>query len=117
MSAKIFEYIDKFNTQDPNTGYLAAREPRLFYVWGHSYEFDNADNWHHLDAICQKLSGRDDTWYATNIEIYDYVKAYESLVFSADGTRIYNPTLREIWLSIDNVIYSVKSGDTLKIGG
>ena len=53
--------------------------------------------------------------YATNIEIYDYVQAYNSLVYSADGTRIYNPTLKTIWLDIDKKVYEIKSGETINV--
>ena len=89
--------------------------PHLFYLWGHSYEFDRDDNWEHLEDICEKLSGKDDTWYATNMQIYDYVTAYHSLVYSADGTRVYNPTLQTIWFDVDRVLYSVEPGETIKI--
>jgi len=37
-----------------------------------------------------------DFWYATNMEIYEYVQAYKSLVYSADGKIVYNPTLLDI---------------------
>lgn len=66
-----------------------------------------------MEDICKKLSDKDDIWYATNIEIYDYVKAYDSLVFSADSNIIYNPTLLEIWFEVDGKLYSVKPGETI----
>ncbi len=109
---KIFEFIDKFSELDDKKLYGALRWPRLFYMWGHSSEFGTFDRLH---EICKKLSGREDTWYATNIEIYDYVKAYESLVFSFDGKTVYNPTLLDIWFDIDRTVYCVKSGETLEI--
>ena len=56
-----------------------------------------------------------DVWYATNIEIYDYVSAYRSLVFSADGSTVYNPTLLTVWFTEDGKLFSVKSGETLII--
>lgn len=96
-------------------GYMTRKYPRLFYLWGHSYEFDNNDNWDLLEEFCETVSGKDDIWYATNIEIYDYVKAYNSLVMSADGKRVYNPTLIEIFFMRDDKNYSVKSGETLVI--
>lgn len=113
---KIFEYIDEFLKIDISVNaYHARRVPRLMYIWGHSYEFDMNDNWNRIEEICQKLSNNDDIWYATNIEIYDYVQAYKSLVYSADGKMIYNPTLHTIWFDVDGVLYSVKSGETLHI--
>ena len=110
------ELIDQFLSIDLSENvYVAARRSRLFYLWGHSFEFDNKNNWDHGEAVFKKLSGHDDIWYATNIEIYDYVQAYNSLVYSADGTRIYNPTLKTIWLDIDKKVYEIKSGETLKL--
>ncbi len=112
---KIFEYIEKFLSAKEDGVYTANKTPKLFYIWGHSYEFDNNGNWEHIEDICEKLSGKDDTWYATNIEIYDYVKAYESLVYSADASRVYNPSLMSVWFWSDGKIVEVKSGETLKL--
>ena len=113
---KIDEYIDKFLGLDFSTDvYIAARQPRLFYMWGHAFEFDRHDNWDHLEHICERLSGKEDVWYATNIEICDYVRAYESLVYSADRKIIYNPTLYKIWFDIDKKLYSIEPGETLRI--
>ena len=113
---KIDEYIDKFLALEfSEKTYSTARRPRLFYMWGHSYEFDRHDNWDRIEHICERLSGKDDIWYATNIEIYDYVMAYNSLRFSADGHIVYNPTLLKIWFDIDGKHYSIESGETLKV--
>ena len=110
---QIMEYIDEFVNMDLSTKtYCARRQPRLFYMWGHSYEFRNADNWEHLEEICAKLGGKDDTWYATNLEIHDYVEAYNSLVYSADGRKVYNPTLIRIWVDVDGVLYDIAPGET-----
>lgn len=112
---KIMEYIEKFLSIDVSKIYDARRIPRLLYIWGHSYEFDQRDNWNHMEEICEKLANNSDIWYATNIEIYDYVEAYKSLVYSADGYMIYNPTLIDIWIDVDGVVYEIGSGKTLKI--
>ena len=115
-NASIFEYIDKFNAVDENCyPYPSGKWPRLMYVWGHSYEFDRNNNWDRIEAICDKLGGRDDTWYATNIEIYDYVHAYDSLIFSADDSIVYNPTLTKVWFYVDDKMYSIAPGETLHI--
>lgn len=112
----VFELIDQFLKIDLSENmYIASRRSRLFYLWGHSFEFDNKNNWDHGEEVMKKLSGHDDIWYATNIEIYDYVQAYNSLIYSADGIRIYNPTLKTIWLDIDKKLYEIKSGETLKL--
>lgn len=111
---KGLEYAEEFvNFIPPNN--IGQYFPRLFYVWGHSYEFDNNDNWDLIEKLCDILSNRDDIWYATNIEIYDYTQAYNSLVCSADNSRVYNPTLYTIWFVQDGVSYSVAPGQTLVI--
>ena len=111
----LFETIDEFLEIDLSKLYIASRFPRLLYIWGHAFEFEHNNNWDRLESICEKLSGREDIWYATNIEIYDYVTAYRSLVYSADNTRVYNPTLIEVWFDIDGKLYSIKSGETLEL--
>ena len=84
-------------------------------MWGHSYEFDRDNNWELMETLCQKLAHNDEIWYATNIEIYDYVQAYKSLRYSANGRMIYNPTLYTIWLDADGTLYHIKPGETLHI--
>lgn len=111
----IMKMIDKFLSIDIDKTYVGERGAKLFFVWGHSFEFDNNNNWELLEEICEKLSGKDDTWYATNIEIYDYVKSYEALQWSADNSRVYNPSLKTVWFDIDKKVYSVNPGETLEI--
>ncbi|GHU04240.1 polysaccharide deacetylase [Spirochaetia bacterium] len=43
-------------------------EPQLFYLWGHSYEFDVDDNWNVIEEFCKLIAGRDDIAYCTNAE-------------------------------------------------
>ncbi len=115
-SPKIMEYIDTFLNIDTSVkAYHAGRVPRLLYVWGHSYEFSADNNWDLIETICQKLSGNDELWYATNMEIYNYVQAYKSLQYSADGHMVYNPTLLKVWLDVDGKLYSVSPGETIRV--
>ena len=100
---------------DVNSLYCARKNPKLFYIWGHSFEFDRNDNWQHLNDICEALSGKEDIWHGTTMEIYEYVKAYEALVYSADGCRVYNPTLQTIWFDDDGKMYCIKPGETIVI--
>lgn len=82
--------------------FLAAgddRAPLLFYLWGHSYEFEGADNWNVIEEFAACVGGRDDIWYATNIEIYDYVQAFARLECSADGRRFRNPTAQTLFFA------------------
>lgn len=112
---KINEWIDEFVSLDVMGLKTNHRRPRLIYIWGHSYEFERDNNWDHIENICKKLAVDSNIWFATNIEIYDYVEAYKSLKFSADGKIVYNPTLFTVWFDIDDDSYSIAPGETLKI--
>lgn len=115
---KLLDWINEFIEMDFDKIYHAKRHPRLMYIWGHTFEFENKKNWERMDEICEKLGNRDDIWYATNIEIHDYVKAFEALQWSADNKKVYNPTAKEVWFEINNrVLYSVKPNETVDISG
>ncbi|MBR5445233.1 MAG: polysaccharide deacetylase family protein [Clostridia bacterium] len=51
--------------------FLAAdpTDPMIFYIWGHSYEFDMFDAWGWFEDFCRLVSGREDVFYGTNKEI------------------------------------------------
>lgn len=87
--------------------------PQLFYLWGHSYEFEQNDNWEVIEKFGEFMGGRDDIWYATNIEVYEYTEAFRSLVFSADGSRVYNPSAFEIFYDKNGKKGSVKPGEQI----
>jgi hypothetical protein len=71
---------------------------RLLYVWGHSYEFRNDNNWDLMEQFGAKMGGREDVWYATNIEIADYVQALRRVEFSADFGMALNPSAADVWI-------------------
>ncbi len=86
---------------------------KLMYVWGHSYEFDNNDNWEVIEEFCKFMGGREDIWYATNIEIIDYLDAAKRLQFTADNTLVYNPSAASVWLEVDDHRYVEAKGGCL----
>ena len=88
---------------------------KVFYVWGHAYEFDNNDNWEIVETLLKKISGQDDIWYATNSEIAEYLEAASQLQYSADGNLVRNPTSRTIWLNVLDREYVIRSGETVVI--
>ena len=110
------EFVDKFLALDiSNKAYHARRASRLLYIWGHSYEFDRDNNWERIEEICQKVANNDEIWYATNIEICDYVDAYKRLRYSADGRMVYNPSVLTVWFDVDNKMYKIDPGETIRI--
>ncbi len=73
----------------------------LFYVWGHSFEFDREHTWDAMEAFCERMHGQADVWYTTNIDYVDYMNAARGLLFSADGTRVQNLSSIPVYAEID----------------
>ncbi len=59
---RLFELAERFLNLNPNI-------PQIFYIWGHSYEFDGKDNWSRFEDFCKLISGRDDIFYGTNKQV------------------------------------------------
>jgi peptidoglycan/xylan/chitin deacetylase (PgdA/CDA1 family) len=104
-NSKLNELSDEFIEKDFNC-------MSLFYVWGHSYEFDVNENWDYFESFCEKISYKNDIWYATNIEILDYINACKKLRYSINCNSVYNPTAFSLWVEIDGKIFEIKSGET-----
>ena len=109
---RLVELTKKFVSGAP----AKNRDPWLFYLWGHSYEFEGNNNWEVIERFCEEIGNKDDIWYASNIAIYDYIAAYKSLRYSLRGDCIYNPTAISVWVDRDGKVYEIKPGELLKIG-
>ncbi len=107
---KLTELTDRFLNEEP------WGAPWLFYLWGHSYEFDFNNNWEIIENFADRVSGRDDIWYATNIEVYDYVESFKLLRFNAETTYVENPTTTKFWFRLNGTMYEIEPGGTLKLG-
>ncbi len=59
---KMFELAERFLSLTPD-------RPQLFYIWGHSYEFDIFNQWDGFEDFCRMVGGRDDIFYGTNREV------------------------------------------------
>ena len=109
---RLMELADKFLAMEVKDA------PQMFYLWGHSYEFNDNDNWYIIEDFCEKTGGKDDIWYATNMEIYEYTEAYKRLIWSIDYSYVTNPTSFDVWVSIrkDGAPATVKipAGEKLK---
>lgn len=62
---QLMELTDNFLNSDPD-------KPQLFYVWGHSYEFDSLNNWEVIEEFCKRVSNKEDIFYGTNTEVFRY---------------------------------------------
>lgn len=92
-------------------------QPQLFYLWGHAYEFDGDNNWNVIEEFLDYMGAHADAiWMATNGEVEQYVHAFRQLVYSADGSRVYNPTGQTLWLEALGKVYEIPAGQTVACG-
>lgn len=88
----------------------------VMYVWGHSFEFGWSGDWSVIETFVEKMAGKDDIWYATNMEICTYIQAVRQQEFSADGMKMHNPTAVSVWVSTQKGLLEVKPGEMKEIG-
>ena len=86
---------------------------QMLYIWGHADEFEYGKNWNIIEEFCDKMADKDSIWYATNIEIYDYMKACKDLIISMDCHLIKNPSAMPVWIMVDKEIYKIEGGQML----
>ena len=49
---------------------IKSETPKIFYVWGHSYEFDiYPERWEMFDRFCSMICNQNDVFYGTNLEV------------------------------------------------
>lgn len=60
------EYEENFRLLEE---FLKPETEGLFYVWGHTYEFDIHNTWGIFEEFCRALAFREDVFYGTNKEV------------------------------------------------
>ena len=107
---RLMELADQFLNDSPYP------TPRLFYLWGHTYEFDMDNNWHVIEAFAEKMAGHADVFYGTNMEIYNAWLDFTRLESTADGHIVHNPNCNTVWFADrKNNVYEIKPGETLHL--
>ncbi len=107
-SPELLPLAEKFLANTPK------EDPWLFYMWGHTYTLEGDNNWYLVENFFELISNKEDIWYATNDEIFEYAEKYHQLECSANGKIITNPTDTDIWFYAGGT-RCVKSGETIKI--
>lgn len=105
----LMELTEQFLADSPK------EDPFLFYLWGHTYTFEGNNNWYIIEDFMKAVSGKEDIWFATNDEIFDYAEKFNQLESSANGHIVHNPTDTEIWFMAGGKTHTIKSGETIKI--
>ena len=60
---KMFELAKEFISLKTDT-------PKIFYIWGHTYEMDaGVIDWEKFEKFCKLISNKEDIFYGTNTEV------------------------------------------------
>ena len=114
LSPNALELADKF-VKSSMPIYYWDRGPKLFYLYGHSRFTDERHAWDKFEQLAGVLGNRNDIWYATNMEIYEYVRAYNRLEFGVNGDFVYNPSAIDVYLDYYESQYIVPAGKTTQL--
>ncbi len=85
----------------------------IFYVWGHAHDFVGKNNWNVLTETLEILKDDNSIWYATNIELYEYLTAIKKLRISHGEKSVYNPTNVTVYATVDGAPAEFKPGLTI----
>lgn len=95
---------------------MSRKRARLFYLWGHSFEYAGNDNWEVLEKFAQKMAEHsEEVWFATNGEIVEYVTAYRRLEWSSDGSRVRNPSAQGVWVLVNEQLKEIPGGACVEL--
>jgi peptidoglycan/xylan/chitin deacetylase (PgdA/CDA1 family) len=96
------------------TDFLKANSLALFYVWGHSWEYEGPGNkWAEVDKFFKMISKNPDIYYTTQIGLVDYINAFKNLKFSVDKTMVTNLSSINIFIKIKGKAFNIEAGSTI----
>lgn len=107
------KYTDSFVALN-NSGDL-----KCFFIWGHSYEFENNKNnpelgWTMIEGVMQKLSAEKDIWKTTNGDVYRYVEATK--LVEVTEMSVKNNSDMTVYYNINGQNVEIAPGATFTIG-
>lgn len=94
--------------------FLQTKNLALMDVWGHSYEIGNDENkWNETEKFFKMISNNSAIYYAKQIDVVDYINAFNNLKFSVNKNIVMNPSSWTVFFKKDGKTYSVLPGKTI----
>ncbi len=88
---------------------------KLFFLWGHSYEFDRDGNWEIIENFARVAGAEPGIWHATNMEVVLYVHAWRNLWCALDMSSVRNPSGVTVWFRRDGEVHACAPGQVLRL--
>jgi peptidoglycan/xylan/chitin deacetylase (PgdA/CDA1 family) len=96
--------------------FLNANSLALFYVWGHSWEYDGTENnWTEVEKFFKLISNNPDIYYTTQIGLVDYINAFKNLKFSVDKDMVTNLSSIDVFIKINGKVFTIEAGSTKQL--
>ncbi|MBK7171703.1 MAG: polysaccharide deacetylase family protein [Bacteroidales bacterium] len=93
--------------------FLNSKSLALFYVWGHSWEYEGPGNkWAEVETFFKMISNNPEIYYTTQIELVDYINAFKNLKFSVDKTMVTNPSSITVYVRMNGKVFTIEAGST-----
>ena len=96
--------------------FLKANSLALFYVWGHSWEYEGPGNkWAEVEKFFKMISQNQEIYYTTQIGLVDYINAFKNLKFSVDKDLVTNLSAINVFIKINGKVFTVEAGSTKQL--
>lgn len=99
---KLFETLDIFVHTE--------QELPVFYLWGHSYEFENQNNWEIIEKFAKMISEDNSIAFLCNLDVVEYLQAMKKVEITEQ--TIVNPTDKSLWFDVDGKTIEVQANST-----
>ena len=88
-------------------------ELALFYVWGHTYEFENNKNWDLLRMLLEILKDDKDIAYLTNYEAFKYIIEAKRICITKN--YIINNSSLDMYVKINGIDLIIKPNEKIDL--
>jgi len=83
----------------------------LLDIWGHSWENEgNGNRWKKMEEVFKQISKRKDVLSTTQIDLVDYISAFNRLKYAVNKKIIYNPSAINIFIKVGKKVVKVPAG-------
>jgi peptidoglycan-N-acetylglucosamine deacetylase len=88
---------------------------KVFFLWGHSYEFEADNNWDLIETFARHVSIEAAVWHASNMEIYEYVTAWRNLQCGVEMTCAKNSSGVTLWVRVGDRLRTIGPGEVIAL--
>jgi len=98
------------------SNFLKSDTLALLDVWGHSWEMgDSKEKWDAMEQFLKTVAHNPEIYYAKQIDLVDYIHAFENLQFGVDKKLVTNLSSLDIYIKKAGKTYKISAGSTTQI--